>query len=137
MKKNYIKEAEQNLVNQAVAFQDIFKILEALERFGNTACKEHVGKNKFFDGLNTIKQAIYSEYVHTTSQLLMFTGIGGENALKFARQRFEDIFGQDRYAIMQFLDKWGQIPGWYKTTDEEEFRTETKKKIKEISNKSD
>ncbi len=131
MSKSYIKEAEKNLVNQAIAFQDVMKIIEALHHFGSTACKEHIGRQEFFDGLRIMRQAVYSEYVNTTSQLLMFAGIGGESALKFAKQKFEDIFGTDKYAVTQFLTQWGQFPSWFKVEDEEAFRAEAKEKIKE------
>ena len=126
MGKSYIKQAEENLVNQAVAFNDFLNIIESLSRFGNRACKERIGREKFFEGLSLMRQAIYAEYAHSTSQLLMFSGIGGEKAQDFARKKFKELFGKERFVVMHFLEKWGHQPGWYKATEEEEFRAEAK-----------
>lgn len=131
MGKNYLKEAEKNLVNQAVAFRDMLNVIEALGNFGNRACKEHIGRPDFLEGLTMMRRAIYAEYAHTTSELLMFAGVGGKDALAFARQKFEDLFGTDKYFIAHFLTKWGQPPGWVKTEDEEGLRAEAKERIRQ------
>ena len=131
-KKSYIKEAERNIINQSVAFQDMLKVIEALERFGNLACKEYVGKKEFFEGLQLMRMGVYAEFVRAQSELLMFAGIGGKDAQEFAKKRFEEFFGEKRYAVMHLLDRWGQNPCWYKTADEEAFRAEAKDKIKEL-----
>ena len=59
--KPLLKQAEQNVVNRAKAYNDALEFVDALANFGNRACREHVGKPKFFEGLSMIRTAIRAE----------------------------------------------------------------------------
>jgi len=133
-KRNYIKEAEQNVVNVARAYQDFLDVLDALAVFGNNYCNEYIGGKKFFEGLAMMREAAYHEYTNASMNAMMFTGVGGEEATKYAREKFERAFGKRdgiKYSVMQFLDQYGRHPGSYMTNDEEEFRKQVDEKLKE------
>ena len=128
---DYIKKAEQEIVKTAKAYEEMFNVLESLEQFGNRACKDHIGKKRFFEGLQIMRDAVNSEYTHTIRNCFMFAGVGGEDALAYSKQKFKEWFGRDDTHIMSFLEEWGNLPSWYKTDVEEEFRKQCKEKIEE------
>lgn len=125
--KNYIKEAEANVIRIAKSFEDFLSILDAFANFGNRMCHQHIGKGQFFDGLSMMRSAIYKEYRNALANCFIFVGIGGEEAIEYSRKKFEEMFNEDeRYVIMDFLDKYGQIPNSYDIEKEEGFRRQAK-----------
>ncbi len=129
-----IKKAEQEIVKTCRAYEEMFRVLESLERFGNRACKAHVGKQAFFQGLSLMKDAVRAEHSNAIGNLFMLAGVGGDDALQYSREKFEEWFGKDNTHILSFLEEWGDIPSWYKDEDEKEFRKQCKEKIKEMKN---
>ena len=127
-----IKKAEKEIVKTCRAYEEMFKVIESLQRFGNRACKDHVGKKEFFEGLFLMENAVHREYVHSVRNLFMLAGVGGDDALQYSREKIEEWFGKDNTHIMSFLEEWGDVPSWYKDEDEKEFRKQCKEKIKEI-----
>lgn len=129
----YLKQAEQNVVNRAKVYNDFLEIIDAFSRFGNKVCNDRTSKDKFFQGLQLIRDAIYAEQSMALRECFYFVGVGGKEAESYSREMFKKVFGED-YSIMQFLDQWGNIPSSYKISTEEEFRFECKKKIEELEN---
>ncbi len=124
-----VKKCEQNVVNIAKSFQTALDALQAFANMGNRYCKDHIAKKEFFEGFTIMRKALQIELTHAISDCIAFTGVGGEEALKYAREQFESTFvGKERYTVMQFLDKYGQIPRFYAQEEEQELR----KQLKEV-----
>lgn len=128
MSKSLLKQAEKNVVNIAVSFETILRVLDGLTIFGNQACKEHVGKKKFFEGLQIMHEAVYSEYVNACRDCLIFAGVGGEEAKAFAKKKFREQFKGD-YDVLHFLNQWGQLPGFVSTEQENQLLREAKEAL--------
>ena len=128
----YLKQAEQNVVNRAKAYNDFLEIIDALSRFGIKACSSQ-SKDKFFQGLQLMRDAIYTDQSMALRECFYFVGVGGKEAESYSKEMFKNAFGED-YSIMQFLEKWGNIPISYSALVEEEFRDECKQKIEELKN---
>lgn len=125
MSKSFLKQAEQNVINQAKAWGEAMEFIDALSNFGNRACHEYIGKGKFFEGLSMMRQAMYAEQSEAMRNCFNLVGVGGEEAATFSREKFKEIFS-GKYCVMQFLDKWGHVPGSFKTEDKEAFIAECK-----------
>ena len=126
--KSLLKECEKNVVNTAVAFEAILSVLDGLRNFGMRACKDHLGRPKFFEGLELMRQGVYTEYVNAQRNCLLFAGVGGEDAKAYAKEKFTEQFG-GKYNIMQFLDQWGRRPSYYDSVTEEQLKAEAKEAI--------
>lgn len=129
-KNSLVKQAEENVVKQAKAFEDILKITDALENVGNRICHEHIARNKFFEGLSIMREALYAEHSNAIRKCFLFVGVGGASATEYSRQVFKRTFGGD-YEIMSFLDRWGQLPSFVKTEERERFQEELDETIKQ------
>lgn len=131
MSRSLLKQAEQNVINQAKSWADAMEFLDALTNFGNRACHDYIGKPKFFEGLSLMRQAMYQEQSEAIRNCFSLVGVGGEEAAAFSRERFKEVFG-GKYQIMQFLDKWGHCPSSYATAEREAFEAECKTAASEI-----
>lgn len=131
MPKDYIREAEQNVVNICKVFVEIRKIVDCLATIGNKYCHDHIAKDDFFKGVQTISRALDIEHANAIHNCFIFTGIGGEEALEYARESFKETFDSDYQYIMRFLSKWGQRTTFYDSDVEKEFRKQAKEKIKD------
>lgn len=130
--RDYIKEAEQNVLNDSKYCQDVLHIIEALRNFAYNYMDgrgDRPNYEKAMEGLNMFRDAVYHRFVENISKCFIFTGVGGEEALKFSRERFEEQFGDDRFCVMHFLTKGGYLPSSWKTQDEKDFREQAKNKI--------
>jgi len=120
------------LVNICKEFDDLMNIFDAIAAFGNKFCHEYIAREKFFQGLNLIRDAAYTEQSYAIRNCFSFVGVGGKKAIEYSRKRFEEIFDEnERCSVMHFLDKYGRIPFTYMAEDEEEFRKQAKERIKE------
>ena len=128
---SYVRQAEKNVVARAKAYNDALEFVDALVNFGNRACREHVGKPKFFEGLQMLRDAIRAEQSEAIRECFYLSGVGGKEAERYSKELFKEVFGGD-CQIMSFLDKWGQLPSWYKTEDREAFQRECDDVIKYI-----
>lgn len=123
-----LRECERNVVNAAVSFEAILGVLDGLRNFGFRACNDHLGKSRFFEGLELMRNAVYIEYVNAQRNCLLFTGVGGEEAKAYAKEKFAEQFG-GKYNIMQFLDEWGHRPSCFAAATEEQLKAEAKAAI--------
>jgi len=117
-----IEQAEKNVINQAKAWSDAMDFVDALWEFGNTACHEHVGKEKFFEGLELLQQAMYAEQSEAIRKCFVFAGVGGSEAEKFSRDFLKRVFSGE-YAVSDFLNKWGHYAA-HKTEDKDQLLKE-------------
>lgn len=129
-KNSLVKQAEENVVKQAKAFDDILKITDALASVGNRICHEHIARNKFFEGLSLMREALYAEHSNAIRKCFLFVGVGGESATEYSRQVFKKTFGGD-FEIMSFLNQWGHLPSFVKTEEYERFQEELNEVIEE------
>ena len=127
---DYVKQVEKNVVNIARKFDDMLEITQALSKFGNVACNEHVGKDKFFKGLALMQDALYQEQSNALAKCFLFAGIGGEEAAKYSREECEKTFGDHAHSVMHFLAEWGNRPAAYKDTTDKEIRDTFQEKLK-------
>ena len=126
--ESLLKECEKNVVNTAVAFEAILNVLDGLRNFGMRACNDHLGRPKFFEGLELMRQGVYTEYVNAQRNCLLFAGVGGEDAKAYAKEKFTEQFS-GKYNIMQFLDQWGHRPSCFDSATEEQMKAEAKEAI--------
>ena len=72
------------------------------------------------------------------AEAFMFAGIGGEEAEKYAREKFRERFSIDsmddntRYEVMHLLDEYLDIPHCAKVKDEEEFRRQAEQRYRDM-----
>jgi hypothetical protein len=128
MGKSFLKQAEQNVINQARAWSEALVFVDALYNFGSNACHEWIGKKQFFEGLQMIRNAMYAEQADAIRNCFVLSGIGGEEAKAFAREKFKESFG-GKYCVIQFLNAWGHMPSSFSPKDEKEFLAECAKEI--------
>lgn len=131
MSKSLLKQAEQNVVNRAKAFNDALAFVDALRNFGNRACREYVGRDDFFKGLELIRKAIRAEQSEAIRECFYLVGVGGKEAEEYSKQMFKRVFS-GKYQIMGFLDQWGHTPSSYKTVEREAFQAECDEAIAKI-----
>jgi hypothetical protein len=129
-----VKQCEQNTINIAKSFKEALSALTAFSNMGNQYCKDHIAKKQFFEGLTMMNKALQIELAHAILDCFAFTGVGGEEALKYAREQFEETFvGKEKYMVMHFLDTYGQRPSFYNEEDDKELR----KQLKEVFDKGE
>ena len=137
MTKNYIKEAEKNVVNNARYCQDVIKVVEALRRFTYRFMDNRTDTaryNRAMSAFSEFRDAVYDQMNENIAKSFLFVGIGGEDALKFSREKFKEHFGEERYVVMHFLEEGGNLPMSWKKDVEEEFREQAKQKINQFNN---
>ena len=124
MSKQYIKEAEQNAINQAKYCQDVLSVIDALQTFTSRYMDDRKAR-KACETLHEYRNYVYSEMNDRLARCFMFVGVGGKEAEEFSFEQFKEHFGEGRYAVMQFLDEGGQHPSCW-NGEEEEFKQEAK-----------
>ena len=129
--KSYIKKAVKKAIKNAKYFDDMFSVLDALNEFGNKACHDHVGKEKFFKGLQEMRYALLNEYAYTMHNAFIFTHCSNE-LQEYSKEKFKEYFSEEhRYNIMKFLEDFNSVPFSWSVLDEKEFRAQAKELIKE------
>ncbi len=129
--RDFLKEADHNIVTTAREWEDASSFCTALQNFGFKACHEHIAKNKFFKGLAMMQDAIRHEQAEALANCFMFVGTGGEEATRLSKEKFKKVFSEDeRQVVMHFLEAHGQLPHAYSGIDDKEFRAQAKKVTK-------
>jgi hypothetical protein len=136
MSKDLIKEAEENIINQAVFFKDLLSIVEFFNRVGYRYFPQYENRDKddYFKGLYMMRDALQSQYVTKHANLLGFVAIGGEKAKEYSLNEFKSMYGEnveERYMIMHLLNKYGAVPNGWVSDDEKEFRKQIADRLKE------
>lgn len=132
-KKNFIKEAEQNVLNYCKELYDFIKVLDGFFRIGNNFLQTEENKNDFFAGLKMMRYAIYDQYIRAINMTFNIVGVGGKEAFEYAKERAKEAFAEN-HAIMQYLNKYCDYPPYYNASDEKEFRNQLKEKMENKKN---
>jgi hypothetical protein len=134
--KSFLKQAEQNVVNDAKYCQDVLHIIDALRSFTYQYMDKQIDGERYkraTDGLNQFRDAIYDQLNNNLARCFMFSGVGGEEAAKYSQEKFKEHFNEEnRYAVMHFLTKGGYHPHCWSGDTENKFRKEAQEKIKEM-----
>lgn len=130
----FIKKAEKNVINISKELSDILEILDGLSRIGNRYLQIEEDKKIYFEGLKNMRYAIYKKFVQSIAQCFYMVGVGGEEAKQYSREQAREIFN-GKYSVMQYLDKYGMIPGAWKGDDEKQFKKELKEAIEKEKEK--
>ena len=130
MTKSYIKEAEQNVINQAKFWHEFLEFVRSMELgINNATDRWSPGREKFAQAFDLLRQAAYTEQQHAMARCFALVGVGGEAAEQFAKERARKIFSADR-SVVSWLDSWNRLPSSWMSEDEEGLRTELKGRLK-------
>ena len=134
-KRSYIKEAEQNVLNQAKFWTEFAEFVQSMQ-YGihNATDRYSPGREKFDQAFDLLRRAAYEEKQFALARCFALVGVGGEEAEKFSREHAKRIFG-DNYAVIHWLDQWNRLPSAWRADDEEALRTELKGSLKENSDR--
>jgi len=104
MSKNQLKKAEQNVINVCKELELAMKYIDAMANFGNVFF-DRSESTKFFEGVSLTREAIYSQFTKRILNVLMFTGVGGEEAIKYAREKFDYLIISTGMSTEQEIEK--------------------------------
>lgn len=130
MSEDFIKEAEQTVLNRVKDLDVTIRLIDAIVyRYANQTMPER-WRTKFADAMGECRSIVYSVYGEALRDLFVFTGVGGEQAKEYAIEAFVRRFGDEdvRYDIMGLLSSTGETPT-YRSADEAEFRRQAKELI--------
>jgi hypothetical protein len=129
-KRSFIKEAEQNAINQAKFWSDFCTFIDdvASGTMRRIDSYDRSASVEFDEGFHKVRVAAYKQMQFAMSRCFMIQGVGGKEAEKFGREQASKIFKED-YSVMQWLDEHYRIPSYWKTADEDAFREEIKDAI--------
>ena len=130
-KRSYIKETEQNVLNQAKFWTEFAEMVNSMQ-YGihNATDRYSPGREKFDQAFDLLRRAAYEEKQHALARCFAFVGVGGKEAEKFSREHAKRIFGGD-YSTIQWLDPWCRIPSSWMSEDEARFENELKEALKD------
>lgn len=131
--RDFIKEAEQNVLNRAREMDMSLKLFDSFAyKYSGFMPERH--RKDFSEKMQEVRKVLYSVYAESITELFIFTGVGGEEATNYARdkmkERFKDEPGEVKYAVMGLLERNGKT-SWYYNEDEENFRNQVNEKVKE------
>ena len=130
-KRSYIKEAEQNVLNQAKFWTEFAEVVRSMQ-YGihNATDRYSPGREKFDQAFDLLRRAAYEEKQHALARCFALVGVGGEEAEKFSREHAKRIFGGN-YSTIKWLDPWCRIPSSWMLEDEARFENELKEALKD------
>lgn len=135
MSKSLLKEAEKNIVRRAKWLEDVFTIIDALERFAYNIDATANARSYMMEGIDQLRNGMYRAYYKAIHDCFVFANVGGDDVAEYSKKMFKEYFGNDDVCIMNFLDKFGRIPNSWLVEDEENFRKEGKEIMKKMRGK--
>lgn len=126
MKKSYIKEAEQNVLNQAKFWSDFIGFIDSLDYSTvNRLCdySDRDTKELFNEGFRKLRAAAAQAESNALARCYMIQGVGGKEAAGYSKKVAGTIFKED-YSVMQWLDSFYRLPSSWNCEDEDNFRKE-------------
>lgn len=135
-----IKMAEQNVLNRCREAAEWLNILKRVQFAGDTFFPNWSTdpvREAWHDGMSKARNALYYRLAEIQAEAFMFVGIGGEEAEKYAREKFRERFSIDsmddttRCEVMHLLDEYLDIPHCVKVEDEEEFRRQAEQRYRD------
>lgn len=139
-KSDLIKMAEQNVLNRCREAAEWLNILKRVQFAGDTFFPNWSTdpvRDAWHDGMSKARNALYYRLAEIQAEAFMFAGIGGEEAEKYAREKFRERFSIDsmddatRYEVLHLLDEYLDIPHCAKVKDEEEFRRQAEQRYRD------
>ena len=135
-----IKMAEQNVLNRCREAAEWLNILKRVQSAGDTFFPNWSTdpvRDAWHDGMSKARNALYYRLAEIQAEAFIFAGIGGEEAEKYAREKFRERFSIDsmddttRYEVLHLLDEYLDIPHCAKVKDEEEFRRQAEQRYRD------
>ena len=139
-KSDLIKMAEQNVLNRCREAAEWLNILKRVQSAGDTFFPNWSTdpvRGAWHDGMSKARNALYYRLAEIQAEAFIFAGIGGEEAEKYAREKFRERFSIDsmddttRYEVMHLLDEYLDISHCAKVKDEEEFRRQAEQRYRD------
>ena len=139
-KSDLIKMAEQNVLNRCREAAEWLNILKRVQFAGDTFFPNWSTdpvRDAWHDGMSKARNALYYRLAEIQAEAFIFAGIGGEEAEKYAREKFRERFSIDsmddttRYEVLHLLDEYLDIPHCAKVKDEEEFRRQAEQRYRD------
>lgn len=139
-KSDLIKMAEQNVLNRCREAAEWLNILKRVQSAGDTFFPNwgtDPVRDAWHEGMSKARNALYYRLAEIQAEAFMFAGIGGEEAEKYAREKFRERFSIDsmddttRYEVLHLLDEYLDIPHCAKVKDEEEFRRQAEQRYRD------
>jgi hypothetical protein len=129
MSKSYIKQAEQNVLNQAKFWTELLDFLDSFGRgLQHRTNRYSPGVEDFQQGVSALIQGAYKEQQQALARCYALAGIGGEEAQAYARERALEVF-DGKYTAIQWLDEWCRTPRSWTTQTEREFKEEVRSRL--------
>lgn len=135
-----IKMAEQNVLNRCREAAEWLNILKRVQLAGDTFFPNWSTdpvRDAWHDGMSKARNALYYRLAEIQAEAFIFAGIGGEEAEKYAREKFRERFSIDsmddttRYEVLHLLDEYLDIPHCAKVKDEIEFRRQAEQRYRD------
>ena len=135
-----IKMAEQNVLNRCREAAEWLNILKRVQSAGDTFFPNWSTdpvRDAWHDGMSKARNALYYRLAEIQAEAFIFAGIGGEEAEKYAREKFRERFSIDsmddttRYEVLHLLDEYLDISHCTKVKDEEEFRRQAEQRYRD------
>ena len=139
-KSDLIKMAEQNVLNRCREAAEWLNSLKRVQSAGDTFFPNwgtDPVRDAWHDGMSKARNALGGRLAEIQAEAFIFAGIGGEEAEKYAREKFRERFSIDsmddntRYEVMHLLDEYLDIPHCAKVKDEEEFRRQAEQRYRD------
>ena len=139
-KSDLIKIAEQNVLNRCREAAEWLNILKRVQSAGDTFFPNWSTdpvRDAWHDGMSKARNALYYRLAEIQAEAFIFAGIGGEEAEKYAREKFRERFSIDsmddttRYEVLHLLDEYLDIPHCAKVKDEEDFRRQAEQRYRD------
>lgn len=139
-KSDLIKMAEQNVLNRCREAAEWLNILKRVQSAGDTFFPNwgtDPVRDAWHDGMSKARNALYYRLAEIQAEAFIFAGIGGDEAEKYAREKFRERFSIDnmddttRYEVMHLLDEYLDIPHCAKVKDEIEFRRQAEQRYRD------
>ncbi len=126
--KSLLKQAEQNVINQAKFWTDFFDFIDSIQYSLSNKLDIQQDRDEFAEGFGLIRQAAYKQMQFALARNFAFVGVGGEEATKYSKEQAKRLLG-GRYSTVQFLDKWCRVPSSWSSFDAEELNAEIKEAL--------
>lgn len=125
-----IKEAEKNVLKTAKELEMAQLYIDALTEFGRTVFTDDNNRTQFFEGVYSIRTAVYNLYCKSILNCFLFSSVGGDEMKEYQKNKFMETFSNEsRVNIMRFLEEWGRIPNGWRVDKEKQFKEEAQKEI--------
>lgn len=132
-KSKHIKEAEQNVLNQAKFWTDFLRFIDGMSYGISARLDSPQAKEQFAEGLTLLREAAWNEQQFALARCFALVGVGGKEAEKFSKERAKVLFGGG-YSTIQWLDEWNRVPSYWLSSKNDEFKKELQEKLKDTNN---